>query len=789
MNQKTRGLNNPNGRLNRHLTPPWQIGETPWTAYPRPQLQRDSFLNLNGQWSLHCLRNGKKDEDWGQILVPFPPESPASGIEKMPDKDDILVYERRFTLPEGWKKGHTLLHFGACDQLAEVILNGQLLGGHVGGYLPFSFELTDLLTEGENTLTVRAQDPLDKDLPYGKQRLRRGGMWYTPISGLWQTVWMENVPDIYIAGLKLEPWYDHCLISVLGEGLEGLPKELTVETDKMDTLSYRFTENSFEFRPEFFHPWTPEDPYLYRFTLKCGDDFIRSYMALRSVTIGTPDHGLRNGQTHIHLNGNPYYFHGLLDQGYYPDGIFLPGSPEAYDRDILEMKACGYNTLRKHIKIEPDLFYYACDRLGMVVFQDLVNSGRYRFLHDTALPTAGCACPSFGKNRVSARRRGYFEDIAAETLRHLFNKPCIIWYTLFNEGWGQFDADRLYDELKAIDGTRVIDTASGWFKARNTDVNSVHAYFKKASVKPEAGKLNALTEFGGYSFRPEGHVFNLKDNYGYGSFTTLEAYRDAVKKLYLEQVLPQIKDGLCASIYTQLSDVEDETNGLLSYDRQVLKVDPAEMKDIYEKCMAVRFMREQDTPSAREHITEPGGILLLGDSITDFYPTDQMLSDLRVYNRGFSGNRSDQLLDALPRTLGLLHPDKIFILIGANDIGHGFSNDHVLGNLRKTYDYIMKRCPDVPVHLISVLPTNPVDRADEPMHYEFTSVRPNEKVLSLNAELEPLADELGWTYINVNPHMQDERGYLRCEYTREGLHLREAGYVKYTELLRPYFEN
>ena len=774
------------GALERHLTPPWALAEReiPWNVYPRPQLKRDSFLCLNGKWELTCLRDGKTEEDWGQILVPFPPESPASGVEKMPGKDDVLVYRRKFTLPDGFNRGRVILHFGAADTLAEVSVNGQLVGGHVGGYLPFSFEITELLAE-ENELTVRVQDPLDTDLAYGKQRLDRGGMWYTPISGLWQTVWLESVPEVYIAGLRLTPWYDHCEIEVLGEGTEGLEKRLHIENDKTGPADIVFTGSSYLYLPEFFHPWSPADPYLYRFTLEMGDDRVESYFAMRSVTIGTPDKGFKANQAHIHLNGSAYYFQGVLDQGYYPDGIYLPATPEGYETDILRMKECGFNMLRKHIKIEPDLFYYECDRLGMAVFQDIPNSGRYNFLHDTALATAGLGRE---RRRVSARRRGYFEDALAESVRFLYNKPCVFWYTLFNEGWGQYDSGRLYDELKALDPTRVIDTASGWFKPGKTDVNSKHIYFKEIKLPYERDKVTALTEFGGYAHRVEGHCFNKKKAYGYRSYPELGEYRTAVKELYGNHVLPEIAKGLVATVYTQLSDVEDEINGLLTYDRQVLKVDPAEMRALYEKCMAIRFLREQDTESAVEKVGEPGGILLLGDSITDFYNTRSFLSDLRVYNRGFSGNRSDQLVDALPHTLGLLHPEKIVILIGANDIGHGFDNAHVLKNLQITYDYIQKRAPGVPVILVSVMPSNPADKADMPNHYEFTSVRPNEKILALNAELRPFAEAHGWTYLDANPHMQDERGYLREEYTLEGLHFVDPGYEQYTKLLRPLLE-
>ena len=286
-----------------------------------------------------------------------------------------------------------------------------------------------------------------------------------------------------------------------------------------------------------------------------------------------------DGYQRLCLNGKPYFFHGLLDQGYWSDGLFTPATPECYVNDILAMKELGFNTLRKHIKVEPEEFYYQCDRLGMVVFQDMVNNGDYSFFRDTALPTLGVQTLDDRKMHPDpATRDGFLRGMEA-TVEQLRNHPCIFYWTIFNEGWGQFDSDAMYHHLKAMDDTRWIDTTSGWFRRKETDVDSRHVYFKP--IRLEAGeKPLVLSEFGGYSYKPEGHAFNVDKTYGYGKFKNQAAYAEAVEALYRQQVIPAAEQGLCAAIYTQVSDVEDETNGLLSYDRKVQKLTPERMRPI-----------------------------------------------------------------------------------------------------------------------------------------------------------------------------------------------------------------
>ena len=544
--------------------------EVPWAIYPRPQLKRDSFFCLNGSWDFEVSEGQEIPEVFSRkIKVPFPPESELSGVNELFSEKSRLYYKKTFSLPEGFVKEKVILHFGAVDQSCEVYLNGEYIGSHSGGYAPFSFDVTDALKE-QNTLILRVTDELSKRIyPYGKQTKKRGGMWYTRVSGIWQTVWLESVPKKHVTSLKINTTLSSAEISVYGID-EGV---VTVKTEggeiKTELKGGKASINIPE--PKL---WTPESPYLYEFAVEGEGDRVESYFALRTLEIKEV-----GGKKRIALNGEPYFFHALLDQGYFPDGIFTPATPEAYKNDILEAKRLGFNTLRKHIKIEPEVFYYYCDKLGMVVFQDMVNNGRYSFVRDTALPTVAARRLGDRFLNLNKKCREQFALSMIETVELLYNHPSICYWTIFNEGWGQFCSDEMYDTLKELDSTRIVDSTSGWFKNSKSDVDSDHIYFKPYKFKA-SDKASVLSEFGGYSYRPEGHIFNLKGAFGYRFFTDRDEFEKDLLRLYREEIIPAVKKGLCASVYTQLSDVEDETNGLLSYDRLVCKVDGKKMRQM-----------------------------------------------------------------------------------------------------------------------------------------------------------------------------------------------------------------
>ena len=536
----------------------------PWGEYPRPQFRRDSFLNLNGEWDLSVLKNGALSPV-GTITVPYPPESELSGIKRQLQDDEQYVYSKTFSFASDFIKDKVILHFGAVDQIAEVKVNDALAGEHIGGYLPFSFDITSLVRDGENTITVTVTDQLDLELAYGKQRKNRGGMWYTPISGIWQTVWIESVCENSIENVSVKTNNNHVKFTVCG-GEDT--KTIIIGND-----SYTFSGNEFEIDIKDAIMWSPENPHLYNFELISGLDRIKSYFALRDIEIKKI-----GDKSFICLNGKPYFFNGLLDQGYYQDGIYTPRSADEYKKDIMLAKNLGFNMLRKHIKIEPDIFYYYCDKYGMIVFQDMVNSGKYNFFIDTALPTIGLKKGI--THRASQYRRKHFEQNSKETIALLHNHPCVCYYTIFNEGWGQYDADLIYTTLKAIDPSRVWDATSGWFTEKLSDVKSEHVYFKKLKLKSDGSRPLVLSEFGGYSYKIMEHAFNQNKTYGYRFFDDKEKFLDAIKKLYLDEVIPNIKNGLCATVLTQISDVEDETNGLITYDREVVKVDTDTMQNL-----------------------------------------------------------------------------------------------------------------------------------------------------------------------------------------------------------------
>jgi len=554
-------------------------GKTVWNSYPRPQLRRDNYWILKDGWKL----NGK------EIRVPFPPQSLLSRYKDKVDK--CLEYTISLGEFKKREKMRTILHFGAVDQKAEVYLGENFIGKHEGGYLPFCFDITNHLSE-ECILTVKADDSLDKKYPYGKQCEKRGGMWYTPVSGIWQNVWVEYVPERYVESIRITPDMSAVDIVIEISGRSEVHKETSDNIIKVKLHTGEVYEQSFagdRVHIDFSaittatgekyeaQNWSPENPYLYEAEIVVGEDKVETYFALRKIEIKDI-----NGVNRVCLNGSPVFLNGVLDQGYFCDGIFLPAEEEEYKRDIERMKELGFNMLRKHIKIEPECFYYYCDKLGMLVVQDMVNNGEYSFIRDTALPTLGRLRRNDKRSRSDAETKAIFEKHMTDTQMHLYNHPSVIMYTIFNEGWGQFDSDRMYKTAKANDDTRLYDATSGWFIQKDSDFDSYHVYFKKKSPRPGERPM-FLSEFGGCTYVVPEHVFAENKSYGYKTCRTAEELDRQIRERYESLVFPVIKAGACGCVYTQLSDVEDEVNGFYTYDRKVCKVRKEAMQSIADK--------------------------------------------------------------------------------------------------------------------------------------------------------------------------------------------------------------
>ena len=567
--------------------------------YPRPQLVRDSYLNLNGWWD-HAITPAEEPAPTkydGRILVPFSPEAALSGVGRQLQPDERLWYRRTLTVPKGFRPGdphRVMLHFGAVDQTARVLVNGTVVAEHTGGFLPFTADVTDALHEAENDLVVAVRDLSDTGHhAVGKQRLHRGGIWYTAQSGIWQTVWVECVPVPYVERLVLVPRLEAGALEVsvvstgstTPEGSEDLAEVVVRAGDAVVGRATVPVGRSSTIPLSVVRPWTPDDPFLYDVEVTCGRDRVTSYAGLRSFGVG-PDAA---GVPRLLLNGEPFFHAGVLDQGYWSDGMLTAPSDEAMVHDIELMKRLGFTMLRKHLKVEPLRWYHHCDRLGMLVWQDAVNGGHhYR--------TAVVKGPAIGPLRLSDRwhalfgrsstaGRAEFEVELRAMVEHLGNVVALAVWVPFNEGWGQFDAARIAADVKTLDPTRSVDHASGWHDQRAGDLWSLHVYLHRIRVPTRRrGDRRALvlSEYGGYNLRVPGHVRSERD-FGYRRFRSADALGTAFRRLHEEELRLAVTRGLSASVYTQLSDVEDELNGLVTYDREVLKLPAALVREVLER--------------------------------------------------------------------------------------------------------------------------------------------------------------------------------------------------------------
>ena len=584
----------------------------PLAEYPRPAMRRDSCEILNGPWQYAITQTAEYPAAWqGSILVPYSPEAPASGVNRTLQPGQWLHYHRLFAPPAG-EGGRVLLHFGAVDYACAVQVNGHLAGGHRGGYWPFTLDITDLLNgTGRNSLWVAVQDPTGHGTQArGKQTLKPGGMFYPAQSGIWQTVWLERVPDNYIETLTVTPDYDARTVTVRvhtakpggAVNLWAMVRAggVTIAEDWGSDEADQDGEVTLNIPEEHFFPWSPDTPFLYDLTVGTNQgeeaefDTVHSYFALRKWSCAPDAHGVLR----FCLNDKPILLNGLLDQGYWPEGLYTPPSDAAVERELSEVKALGFNLLRKHAKIEPQRWYYHCDRLGLIVWQDIVNGGSaYNLWFVTYLTNVlqpllrrfpdGKAAYSLLSRAKPAGREEYAHELA-DTVQALRCHPCIACWVPFNEGWGQFDAGKAVQALRALDGTRLVDEASGWFDQGGGDVHSLHNYFYPLRIRPQKRTV-ALSEYGGIAWPMPGHEPPRK-TYGYGTAKDRQELTARYKKLQLKTVLPQLEKGLSALVYTQLTDVEDEVNGLFTYDRAAVKPDANAVRSV-NAALAAEFAR------------------------------------------------------------------------------------------------------------------------------------------------------------------------------------------------------
>ncbi|MDW7759883.1 MAG: glycoside hydrolase family 2 TIM barrel-domain containing protein [Acidobacteriota bacterium] len=538
----------------------------PHPDYPRPQMVRNDWMNLNGLWEYAIRPAGDPEPEAydGHILVPFPVESALSGVKKAVGPDNRLWYRRTFRLPKGWDAKRILINFEAVDWETRVSVNGIDIGTHRGGYNPFSFDVTDALRKrGEQTLVLSVWDPVDAGTqPRGKQVREPRSIWYTSVTGIWATVWIEPVDPEHIRSLRIIPDIDAEEVRIQVEAAGG-------ERVKIAILSEGVTAGNAQGRPGDIVAlavpdpklWSPESPFLYDLSVELLDanghtlDRITSYFGMRKTSLGRDE----AGRTRLFLNNAPLFQFGPLDQGWWPDGLYAAPTDEALQYDIEALKDLGFNMMRKHVKVEPRRFYTMCDRLGLLVWQDMPNGDAF----------IGSKDPDLVRSEESARQ---FEAEFASVIKTLINHPSIVMWVPFNEGWGQYDTARITDWVKILDPTRLVNSASGWTDRGTGDVNDIHRYPGPDAPPNEPGRAAVLGEFGGLGLPVSGHTWQDEKNWGYRSYTNTEeltaAYIDLIAKLK-----PFIRNGLSAAVYTQTTDVEIEVNGLLTYDRAIVKMD------------------------------------------------------------------------------------------------------------------------------------------------------------------------------------------------------------------------
>lgn len=558
--------------------------ENAWDEYPRPQMVRQNWSNLNGLWDLAIVAKGTaRPKDFPlQILVPFCVESSLSGITRTVLPSDELWYRRKFSLPTESKNQRTLLHFGAVDWECTLFINGKEVGSHRGGFVPFSFDITSFLsTEPEQEIALRVWDPTDEgSQPRGKQQLQPGGIWYTPVSGIWQTVWLESVPESYLSHIQPETDIDQSKITLNCSVVDAAPGDKVRATLSFngDEISSAEEDAGKPLTLSVKDPqlWTPDSPSLYAISVRlirgtATLDAVGSYTAMRKVSMGTDEKGIPR----IMLNNKPLFQYGPLDQGWWPDGLLTPPSDEAMRYDLEVLKQLGMNMLRKHIKVEPARLYFHCDQLGLLVWQDMPSSmqkGRNHFVQPGQASEA----------EYRDEEKLQFRAELTAMLDHLRFFPSIVVWVPFNEGWGQHDTNEILAWVKKYDPSRLVDGPSGWTDRDFGDMKDMHNYPGPGMFPVMKDRISVLGEFGGLGYPIPGHLWKENDNWGYRTYRSQEELDSNYEQLML-RVHPLIGEGLAAAIYTQTTDVEIEVNGLMTYDREVMKVKPERFAKIHER--------------------------------------------------------------------------------------------------------------------------------------------------------------------------------------------------------------
>jgi beta-galactosidase/beta-glucuronidase len=531
---------------------------------------RKNWMNLNGPWEYAVVGKDEQQPKTydGQILVPFPVESTLSGVIQAVGEDKRLWYRRTFEIPAKWKYERILLHFGAVDWETTIWVNGRKLGSHRGGYDAFTFDITDALREkGEQEIVLSVWDPADAGYqPRGKQVKEPKGIWYTSVTGIWQTVWLEPVSSAYIKSLRIVPDIDaevvrvtaFCSDAVAGFSIEAEAKDGWFTKGK----AAGNVEEEIIIPIKKLKLWSPESPFLYDLKVALKDsggrkvDVISSYFGMRKITLGKDEAGI----TRIFLNNKPLFMFGLLDQGWWPDGLYTAPTDEALRCDIEVTRKLGFNVARKHVKVEPARWYYWCDKIGLLVWQDMPSGDRY----------IGKKDPDIQRSDESARQ---FELELKRIVDALGNHPSIVMWVPFNEGWGQYKTEYIVEFIKQCDPTRLVNNASGWADRGVGDVHDIHSYPGPAAPANESGRAAVLGEFGGLGLPIKGHTWQDEKNWGYRSFETRRELTEAYLNL-LDKLQPLIEKGLSSAIYTQTTDVEIEVNGMMTYDRAIIKMDP-----------------------------------------------------------------------------------------------------------------------------------------------------------------------------------------------------------------------